>query len=66
MCIGPDSATVLTRRARSDQHPQLYGFSELWHAPGALSREQVQEILTRTTADIDAALQDPNATGIGR
>ncbi|MER7005382.1 extracellular solute-binding protein [Dactylosporangium sp. NPDC000555] len=41
-------------------------FAELWRAPGALSRERVQAILTRTTADIDTALQDKNATGIGR
>jgi len=40
-------------------------FADLWHAPGVLSRAQVQEILTRTTSDIDAALQDPTQTGIG-
>jgi len=38
--------------------------ADLWHASSALSREQVQEILTHTTADIDAALADPAQTGI--
>ncbi|MEV4133962.1 extracellular solute-binding protein [Dactylosporangium sp. NPDC049742] len=37
---------------------------ELWSAPGALGRGQVQEIMTRTTADIDEALRDPTNTGI--
>jgi multiple sugar transport system substrate-binding protein len=41
-------------------------FAELWHAPGALPREQIQEILTRTSADIDEALKDSAATGIGK
>ncbi|UWP78998.1 extracellular solute-binding protein [Dactylosporangium fulvum] len=40
-------------------------FTELWHAPGALSRDAVQAILTRTTADINEALKDPAHTGIG-
>ena len=37
---------------------------ELWSAPGALSREQIQAIMTKTTTDIDEALQDPTNTGI--
>ncbi|GAA2393736.1 extracellular solute-binding protein [Dactylosporangium salmoneum] len=40
-------------------------FSELWHASGALPRAEVEATLTRTTADIDATLQDSTATGIG-
>ncbi len=39
-------------------------FAELWHAPGELSREQIQAILTRTSADIDEALAVPGRTGI--
>jgi multiple sugar transport system substrate-binding protein len=38
--------------------------AELWQAPAALTRAQVQDILQRTTADIDEALQDPAQTGI--
>jgi multiple sugar transport system substrate-binding protein len=37
---------------------------ELWSAPGALTRDQVQAIMTKTTTDIDEALQDPTNTGI--
>jgi multiple sugar transport system substrate-binding protein len=40
-------------------------FAELWHAPGALTRDQVQAILTKTTGDIDETLKDPTQTGIG-
>lgn len=40
-------------------------FAELWHAPGELSRDQVQAILDRTSADIDETLADPGNTGIG-
>ncbi|MGI5241007.1 extracellular solute-binding protein [Dactylosporangium sp. CA-139066] len=40
-------------------------FAELWHANGALPREEIQSILTRTSADIDDALKDSSATGIG-
>ena len=39
-------------------------FAELWHAPGELSRTQIQAILARTSADIDEALADPGRTGI--
>ncbi|WP_433202862.1 extracellular solute-binding protein [Dactylosporangium sp. CS-047395] len=38
--------------------------ADLWHAPDALTRAQVEEILQRTTKDIDDALQDPAQTGI--
>ncbi|GAA3281656.1 extracellular solute-binding protein [Dactylosporangium vinaceum] len=38
--------------------------AELWQAPAALTRAQVQDILQRTTNDINAALQDPTQTGI--
>lgn len=38
--------------------------AELWHANGALSRTEIQEILTKTSIDIDAALKDPTQTGI--
>jgi multiple sugar transport system substrate-binding protein len=38
--------------------------AELWHASGALSRGEVQAILTKTTNDIDATLKDPTQTGI--
>ncbi|WP_327000034.1 extracellular solute-binding protein [Dactylosporangium sp. NBC_01737] len=39
-------------------------FAELWHAPGELSRVQIQAILTRTSADIEETLADPGRTGI--
>ncbi|WP_433087991.1 extracellular solute-binding protein [Dactylosporangium sp. CA-052675] len=38
--------------------------ADLWHAEQALTRTQVEDILKRTTADIDEALQDPAQTGI--
>ncbi|MFI5909735.1 extracellular solute-binding protein [Dactylosporangium sp. NPDC051541] len=38
--------------------------AELWQAPAALTRAQVQDILQRTTNDIDEALRDPTQTGI--
>ncbi|WP_067498509.1 extracellular solute-binding protein [Actinoplanes sp. TFC3] len=38
--------------------------ADLWHANGALSRAEVQKILSRTSTDIDAALKDPSQTGI--
>ena len=38
--------------------------AELWHANGALSRTEIQAILTKTSTDIDAALKDPTQTGI--
>lgn len=37
---------------------------ELWSAPGALTRPQIQAIMTKVTTDIDEALQDPTNTGI--
>lgn len=38
--------------------------ADLWHATGALTRDEVAAILKRTTADIDATLKDPTQTGI--
>ncbi|UQU62555.1 extracellular solute-binding protein [Couchioplanes caeruleus] len=38
--------------------------AELWHANGALSRTEVEAILTKTSSDIDTALKDPAQTGI--
>jgi multiple sugar transport system substrate-binding protein len=38
--------------------------ADLWRVSGALTRDQVQAILMKTTDDIDAALKDPTQTGI--
>jgi multiple sugar transport system substrate-binding protein len=40
-------------------------FAELWHASGPMTRDQIQSILTKTSSDIDDALKDSSATGIG-
>ncbi|BCJ42777.1 sugar ABC transporter substrate-binding protein [Actinoplanes ianthinogenes] len=38
--------------------------AELWHANAPLPRSEIQAILTKTSADIDASLKDPTQTGI--
>ncbi|KUL29198.1 extracellular solute-binding protein [Actinoplanes awajinensis] len=38
--------------------------ADLWQSDGALTRPQIQSILTKASADIDTALKDPSQTGI--